>query len=358
MPATSPATAELVLHVGAPKTGSSAVQRHFCAHAEEIGRLGVHYPPHPLDPNGVSGGHGELTTLLLTGHAPEVGRRVRTHLADARRAGRRLFLSAESFMPHARSLSLAVPQRRTHVVCIVRHPLDALASHYNQGVKRHFGRGPLRQAVKVVLSGELPNPSLSGAALFDWLDRFGRERMTVVPYVEQGVAIDATATMLALLGLPPAPGEPAVNRSYTPAAVEFKRLVNGLPPDVLLPFDASLDASLQAYSDARPAVRPVLEEILDADEVAALERHFQPDVDRIAETFGITIDRLRAPPRDAASPGPADSLAVVWEHVAGDASLAATVRDAVAAAMAAGAADEGIAALARIVVGSPPPGGG
>ena len=355
MPATSPATAELVLHVGAPKTGSSAVQRHFCTHAEELGRLGVHYPPHPLDANGVSGGHGELTTLLLTGHAPEVGRRVRSHLADARRAGRRLFLSAESFLPHARGLSLAVPRRRTHVVCIIRHPLDALASHYNQGVKRHFGKGPLRQAVKVVLSGQLPNPTLSGTALFDWLERFGRERMTVVPYVAHGKAIDATATMLALLGLPPAPGEPAVNRSYTPAAIEFKRLVNGLPPEVLLPFDASSDASLQAYSDVRPADRPALEELLDEDEVAALERHFQPDVDRIAETFGITIDRLRPVPTAAVRPGGADSLAVVWEHVAGDPVLAAAVRDAVVAAS--GDAGASIEALARIIEGARPGGG-
>lgn len=34
MPAAIPADARLILHIGAPKTGSSAVQRYCCEHAD------------------------------------------------------------------------------------------------------------------------------------------------------------------------------------------------------------------------------------------------------------------------------------------------------------------------------------
>jgi hypothetical protein len=67
MPAAIPADARLILHIGAPKTGSSAVQRYCCEHAADLRRQGLHYPEHPLDANGVSGGHGELFALLLGG---------------------------------------------------------------------------------------------------------------------------------------------------------------------------------------------------------------------------------------------------------------------------------------------------
>ncbi len=41
MPAAIPAHARLILHIGAPKTGSSAVQRYGCEHAADLRRPGV-----------------------------------------------------------------------------------------------------------------------------------------------------------------------------------------------------------------------------------------------------------------------------------------------------------------------------
>lgn len=41
MPAAIPADARLILHIGAPKTGSSAVQRYCCEHAADLRRPGI-----------------------------------------------------------------------------------------------------------------------------------------------------------------------------------------------------------------------------------------------------------------------------------------------------------------------------
>ena len=121
-----PDDAELVLHIGGPKTGSSAIQRNFCLHAAELRAAGILYPEHPLDRNGISGGHGELFALL-TGSQPASARRALAgHLAAARRDGCRLVLSAEGIFSQAARVCAALPTRSLHVVCLVRHPLDEI----------------------------------------------------------------------------------------------------------------------------------------------------------------------------------------------------------------------------------------
>lgn len=348
MQAAIPADARLILHVGAPKTGSSAVQRHCCEHAADLRRQGLHYPLHPLDANGVSGGHGEQFALLLGGQAAAARRALACHLADARRAGCRLVLSAESVLPHAAAVVAALPTDRFHVVCFVRHPLDAIASHHNQGIKRHFGTGPLSQAAAAILTGVHPNPSLSGAVLFDWLAHCGRERMTVLPYVVNGRPIDTTTAFLELAGLvAPADRAAAVNRSYMPAAAAFKRLVNALPEALLAEVDAPLDAALQAYSDARPEPRPMLEHLVDPEQHAALERHFREDVERVEAAFGIQLE-CRRPAGPIAAAAVDDTVEAVWRHVARDGRLAGRLRDAVGSATNTPGI-EGLGELVRII---------
>ena len=343
-----PADAELVLHIGAPKTGSSAIQRHCCLHAADLRAAGIHYPPHPLDANGVSGGHGELFGLLLGGQAASARRALACHLADARRAGCRLLLSAEGVFAQAAAIVPALPTPRFHIVCLLRHPLDAIASHHNQGIKRHFGTGPLAQAADALISGAHVNPALSGGALFDWLRTCGRDRMTVLPYIVNGQPVDALDRLAAVFGLPAPAGCRPINRSYTPAAAALRRMVNGLPEPLLVDFDERLDRALQAYSDASDTMPPQVADLLDAGQSAALERLFRPDVERLEAAFGIRLEvRGRAADRDQT--GGSDTLAAVWRHVQRDARLAEAVRAAVAAARREGLAVEPLDDLARLV---------
>lgn len=343
-----PADAELILHIGAPKTGSSAIQRHCCLHAAALRAAGLHYPPHPLDANGVSSGHGELFGLLLGGQAAAARRALACHLADARRAGCRLVLSAEGIFAHAAAVVRNLPTRRFHVVCMLRHPLDAIASHHNQGIKRHFGTGPLSQAAEALISRAHVNPTLSGGALVEWLGSCGRERMTVLPFIVDGRPVDAVAGFLGLFGLPAPSDVRPINRSYTPAAAALRRMVNGLPEPVLEGFDERLDRSLQAYSDARATPRPDVADLVDERQLAALERLFQPDVERLEAAFGIRLE-VRSRSAGGGQPDGGDTLDAVWRHVERDAPLAEAVRAAVAAAGCDGLGAEPLQELARLV---------
>lgn len=338
-----PDDAELILHIGAPKTGTSAVQRHFHAQAEVLRRHGLHYPRHGLDANGVSGGHADLVALVL-GAGPAAGRRALVrHLADARRAGCRLLLSAESTFLHPAAIVAALPTPRFHVVALARHPLDAVVSHHNQGVKRHRTRRPLRRLAAAIVAAHEPLRSLSGEPLLEWRDRCGRERVTVLPYVVAGETVDATALLRAVVGLPTMARPRPVNTSYPPAALELKRLVNLVPAELLGNLDEALDLRLQAFADARGRPAPTLDDLLDADSCAALEGVFQPAVARVEAAFGIRLGR-RAPV--ATSPGtPADA----WSELALERPLAEQLRAAVAAALAAGATAPGLHELARII---------
>ena len=341
-----PDDTDLILHVGAPKTGSSAIQRHLCRHARELRDAGLHYPEHPLDANGVSGGHGELFTLLLGGQASSARQAIACHLGDARRLGCRLMLSAEGIFDRAADVVPLLPPSRLHVVCFLRHPVDAIASHHNQGIKRHFGTEPLSQAVEAIVSGEMANRGLTGEVLFDWLRACGRERITVLPYVEDGMTVDAVGRLCEFLGLPRPPAEPLINRSYTPAAVAFKRLVNRLPEPLIAAVDEALDRSLQTWSDSRGEARPKAADTLDPDRLAAFERHVAADVARLEAAFGLTLERCQ--PIESKET-PSDAIEDVWRHVRRDADLAARLRAAVAEAARRGVAAEGFDDLVRLV---------
>ncbi|MFM8734922.1 MAG: hypothetical protein ACKOC8_07005 [Pirellulales bacterium] len=323
--------AELILHVGAPKTGSSAAQRHFCSQAAVLRRHGIHYPPHRLDTNGVSGGHGDLLARALAAPARAGRRLLGRHLADARRSGCRLLLSAEAAFLQPHAVTAILPTPRFHVVCLLRHPLDAVVSHHNQGVKRHRSRRPLWRLARAILAHRDPVRSLVGDPLLAWLVAAGAERLAVLPYVVAGTTVDTVALLRGWLGLPAAALPTTVNSSYTPGALEFRRLVNHLPPDLIEPIDADLDRWLQAYSDARPAWRPALEDLVDADVSRALDDHFRPAVEQVEKAFRLRLDRRRHRTRL----GHADTPADVWKCLATASDLATSIGRAVVATVAA-----------------------
>ena len=335
---------ELILHVGAPKTGTSAVQRHFHAQADVLRRHGIHYPHHHLDANGVSGGHGDLLAQALAA-GPIAGRQaIAQNLAAARRAECRLLLSAESAFLHPQAIVATLPTSRFHVICLARHPLDAVVSHHNQGVKRHRTKRPLRRLAAMILAAREPPRSLSGEPLFEWRACCGDERLTVLPYVVAGVPVDATAMLRELIGLPAEAPAGQVNRSYTPGAVELKRLVNHLPTKLLDAVDGEFDLRLQADADSRQEPRPTLTELLDVDTCAALDRVFRPTVDRLEAEFGICLGRDVARPTTTI-----DTAEAVWSRLADDPVFAARIRAVVTAARAAESASPTFRELSRII---------
>ncbi len=350
MPSRIPDSAEFILHIGGPKTGSSAAQRAFCLHADLLRSQGILYPAHPLDQNGVSGGHGDIFVMLTNGQAEQARKTFEAYLDDARRNGCRLLMSAEVAFAMADTIVPALPTDAFHVVSFVRHPMDALASHYNQGIKRNASRGTLEQIAKVVVSMPSVPSSLTGVALFDWLRHCGHERMTVLPYVEGGRPVNTPVRLAAALGvtLEEDAARP-VNASYTPAAVKFKLLVNHLPPPLLAAVDAELDVAVQAYSDLPRRRSQGLAEWVTPETIAGLEARFRDNVDRLQAEFGSAIvsrETIDSPPPSEAA---VDSIDAVWAHVRATGALAIRVQKAVAAALATEPGNPALVELAGII---------
>ena len=49
---------QIIIHVGPPKTGTSALQYFLLKNHDELKKVGYYYPKHGKDENGISGGHG------------------------------------------------------------------------------------------------------------------------------------------------------------------------------------------------------------------------------------------------------------------------------------------------------------
>jgi len=178
---------ELVLHIGAHKSGSTAIQR-MCTVAEaELVRSGIYYPRglFPKYPDQ----HSELAALLRSGSDDDV----RSALAEAIRRARgasctRIFLSGEDFCTKSSDgevdrLARLVRERFTAARAVLIHRVkkDYLLSHYNH-MLRHvpevIGIEGFKKRVRF-------NPA---AVLARWRKRFGEDNVSVVPYEVPGGA--------------------------------------------------------------------------------------------------------------------------------------------------------------------------
>jgi len=128
----------IVVHIGPPKTGTSALQYWFLANRSELGSFGVYYPKHDMGCNHISSGHVDLLfdrcrSPGLTFHAARYERL----LDDFARSGcHTLLLSSEFFYHQADELHQIL--QGAEFVLYLRNPLEIPETIYNQEVKRHF----------------------------------------------------------------------------------------------------------------------------------------------------------------------------------------------------------------------------
>lgn len=234
---------KIVIHIGPPKTGTSALQFCFHRNTDYLSRNGVWYPQHPVGPNRVSSGNRDfiLSPLPDPLDGPPTlnwsvdNKKIKKLCADFEKSKyTTLLLSSEFFWRQAMDLYKYFPNAR--YIAYLRNPIDLLESNYNQGVKRAGSTSPFsvrRPAIFRQLS-----------VLSEIFEHKNKIRLELRPYgAEFFVGGSIEADFYSLLGLEyEQPDLGMINSSYSFEALEFKRHANHFELGAL---DAKLDNLLQ-----------------------------------------------------------------------------------------------------------------
>ncbi len=226
-----------LLHIGAPKTGSTSLQKFLTANRHVLTRLSWEYP----DVNLRGFGHHDLAFLVGEGYPEWALSQERTFddlLHDlmslvAERA--RIIISSENFylFPNPKGVAKMLeqakfPRETVKVVVYVRRQDDALVSWYNQVVKAQGYTGSITECIA-------DNRDLWDYAtrLEAWSDVFGRDNLIVRPYqIQDLMQGDIRRDFLHITRLPPEVfdwPEGPINTRINTDLLEFQRLVNRLP---------------------------------------------------------------------------------------------------------------------------------
>lgn len=307
---------DVVLHIGSPKTGSSALQNYCRKNTKFLLSQGVYYPEHDLDSNGVSGGHWDLAQHIVSGDLDLAKNIFSGYLKLAKAKNSTLLISAESFFIRPKAVLEVIGDCKFHVVGFFRHPLEAFQSHYNQGVKRHFSTAKIRD---VAASDQVLRPGITGESVLEWLDLVGDSALSILPYSNSKKNhFDTPKAFMSLLGINYIPPElRLINNSYSQSALELKRLLNSVlnPDDVVM--NSRLDLELQQYSDRLNVGGPSLKDLLGESLFLDLKEKYDPIVARIKKNLSVEI-----PYSEPVSDGIYfDSPDMVWNELSNNADL-------------------------------------
>lgn len=239
------------LHIGSPKTGTSALQYFLLQNRLALSRRAFSYPEHPLDRNGISSGNAEqLVRFIKTGN-PFADRLAEELLSCEHE---KIILSSEYFFRmepgHIEILRRLLAGADVRVIAYLRRQDSMMISAFHQRIKRHDGKEPISVYFEQYKDSKHFNNLLR---LENWGNGFGKENLMVRPYEKrQYTGGDIFGDFLSLLGLDLTADyvrpERNINPSYRIDALEAKRLFNILP---LGPYLVELDAILQHYSEDR-----------------------------------------------------------------------------------------------------------
>lgn len=244
--------AEIILHIGAPKTGTSAIQRFCLRNRLALLRAGFYYPEHGIDKNGVSGGHFLICQPGASGTVAGV-ELLQIWLATAKKANLTLLLSSENFYVRASELWLMLQGEKVRVIGWYRDPLEAIVSNYNQEVKRHFLTQTLDARCRRIV-GSRTIHHFDGQHLHAWADAAGESQCHFYPF-SYSAALPIEQSFLEAIGIKASKASrfnidrALINRSYAPDALELKRRLNLLLTREDVELNRLLDVFLQAYSD-------------------------------------------------------------------------------------------------------------
>jgi hypothetical protein len=233
-------SATCVLHIGTPKTGSTAVQCFFCENRERLIECGILYP------GSIERGHAHHDLAFLSSGAyPEwassqprsLTQLLEAVIAEAEQCPSpcKLLLSSENFYwlaepePVRDMLSaLGHAPDRTVVVVYLRRQEDAIESWYNQLVKALGYSGSFRESLE-----DFESLWDYASRLERWADIFGRDQIIVRTYPDDAHGkFDVRRDFANLIGIEQESctySSSHPNERLVRDVLEFQRIINRLP---------------------------------------------------------------------------------------------------------------------------------
>lgn len=246
---------EVIIHIGSPKTGSSAIQKYLLDNRTSLLDLGIYYPEHGLDENGISGGHSNIGRKLIEADIEGAQDLFNQYVEQAKRKNCTLLLSAESYYVRAKEFKEIASQTDYKIISFFRDPLESIYSNYNQGIKRNYSTTRLETLCKNL--AQKPAEFYSGKVLEKWVELHGKDKIITIEYnQEQFRKTPIQKAFLQSVGLDSKNinkhlkfNTKFINNSYTLAALELKRMFNFILDQQETKKNHEIDWFLQGVSD-------------------------------------------------------------------------------------------------------------
>lgn len=139
---------KIILHIGTPKTGSTALQDKLYDHESSLKKQDIIYP---IEYISKGSGQVDFRTSLIKKDYPnklEI-RQYYSNLIDSLKPGQTLVLSAEQLWSvNPKSINDVYPSLKKHhinIVCYLRRQSTMIASHYKQKIKGGVEVGSIEQ---------------------------------------------------------------------------------------------------------------------------------------------------------------------------------------------------------------------
>ncbi|BFT31568.1 hypothetical protein D210916BOD24_27440 [Alteromonas sp. D210916BOD_24] len=232
---------KLTIHLGPPKTGTSAIQSWLHSNREALLSEGKLYPEHTADANGVSSGNFEQLVTFDTENkrayfddnkAQSLISRFNATHCDT------LLLSSEHFFYYL--IWLFSRFQKAEYIFYIRHPLGVAESSFHQEVKRHNRTVPFSISSNIGFSNLLIVNSLAKEFECQITYRFYDEKQ----FINGSLLSDFAHAIRTKVPVPV--NAKKVNTQYSPGAIVLMLKCNTFASEKLR---RELDMFLQGYSE-------------------------------------------------------------------------------------------------------------
>lgn len=297
---------KLIVHIGTPKTGTTAVQRFLHENYQVLQGVGLHYatPPHNL-------GHANaVANALNAGDNRAVQNFLTKHVRRAQRSGAEtILISAENFyvrdvlasMQRGEACHDAIERdgrlvktfrdllpseiEACQIACYFRRPDRYAESLYNQHVKRGIVQSTFAEFLSLI------EPTLLyDRCMRSWADVFGKSNCIVRAYdsVKKDVVGDFVVNVLGIQDLSGFSHiHTQANERVSRDLLEFKRLTNRTARFPERYIDATVFHLIEEEMGLLRGEPVSYQDFLSPDDRAHLLARLQPELHGLQRSYGV-----------------------------------------------------------------------